>query len=285
MIKGARRVKDLIRNKAEGDSSRSQALLRHYAMERFLERLANSPYRDNFVLKGGMLMSSLVGVDQRSTMDIDATVKGLTLDTGNALKVVEEIAVVELDDGMEFQVGGAGEIMEDSEYGGVRISLTARMEKTRIPMKIDISTGDAITPAEVMHKYRLMFEDRDIGIWAYPVETVLAEKIETALARGTLNTRMRDFYDVYMLRELDEGLEPSSLRAALEATIEKRGSGVSASSYAQTLAEIEGSAAMAERWRSYSLSNPYASSIAWPDAVGSIRLLCNACWQGSGEPD
>nr|WP_255459189.1 nucleotidyl transferase AbiEii/AbiGii toxin family protein [Eggerthella sp. BIOML-A4] len=253
-------------------------------MERFLERLANSPYRDNFVLKGGMLMSSLVGVDQRSTMDIDATVKGLTLDTGNAIKVVEEIAVVELDDGMEFQVGGAGEIMEDSEYGGVRIALTARMEKTRIPLKIDISTGDAITPAEVMHRYRLMFEDRDIGIWAYPVETVLAEKIETALARGTLNTRMRDFYDVYMLRELDEGLKPSNLRAALDATIEKRGSGVSASSYAQTLAETEGSATMAERWRSYGLSNPYASSIAWTDAVGSIRLLCDACWQGARDP-
>ena len=130
-----------------------------------------------------------------------------------------------------------------------------------------------------------MFEDRDIGIWAYPVETVLAEKIETALTRGTLNTRMRDFYDVVMLRELDEGLEPSSLRAALEATIEKRGSGISASNYTQTLAEIEGSATMAERWRSYGLSNPYAASIAWPDAVGSLRLLCDACWHGSGKSD
>ena len=285
MIKGARRVKDLIRNKAKGDSSRSQALLRHYAMERFLERLANSPYRDNFVLKGGMLMSSLVGVDQRSTMDIDATVKGLTLDTGNALKVVEEIASVGLDDGMEFEVGGAGEIMEDSEYGGVRIALAARMEKARIPIKIDISTGDTITPAEVMYSYRLMFEDRDIGIWAYPVETVLAEKIETVLARGILNTRMRDFYDVCMLRELDESLEPSNLRAALEATIKKRGSNVGASSYAQTLAEIDGSAIMVDRWRSYGLSNPYASSIAWPDAVGSLRLLCDVCWKGSGGSD
>ena len=230
-------------------------------------------------------MSSLVGVDQRSTMDIDATVKGLTIDTGNALKVVEEIAVVELDDGMEFQVGDAGEIMEDSEYGGVRIALTARMEKTRIPMMIDISAGDAITPAEVMYKYRLMFEDRDIGIWAYPVETVLAEKIETALARGILNTRMRDFYDICMLRELDEDLEPPSLRAALEATIEKRGSGVGVSSYSRTLAEMESSATMTERWRSYGLSNPYASSIAWPDAVGSLRLLCDACWKGAGESD
>ena len=252
-------------------------------MERFLERLANSPYRNNFVLKGGMLMSSLVGVDQRSTMDIDATVKGLTLDLGSALKIVEEIASVGLDDDMEFQLDDAGEIMEDSEYGGVRIALTAHMEKTRIPMKIDISTGDAITPAEVMHRYRLMFEERDIAIWAYPVETVLAEKIETALARGILNTRMRDFYDVYMLCELDKGLEPMSLKAALEATIDRRKSSVSASSYAQTLSEIEGSAAMVERWRSYGLSNQYASSIAWPDAVGALRLICDACWQDSGE--
>lgn len=136
-----------------------------------------------------------------------------------------------------------------------------------------------------MHKYRLMFEDRDIGIWAYPVETVLAEKIETALARGILNTRMRDFYDVYMLRELDGGLEPSNLRAALEATIEKRGSSVGASSYAQTLSEIEYSSVMAERWQSYGLSNLYASSIAWADAVGSIRLLCDACWQSARESD
>ena len=285
MIKGARRVKDLIRNKAKRDSSKFQALLRHYAMDRFLKRLANSPYRDNFVLKGGMLMSSLVGVEQRSTMGIDTTIKGLTLNVDNALKVVGEIASVDLDDGMAFEIGDAGEIMEDTEYGGVRIALIASMEKTRIPMKIDISTEDAITPAEVMHRYRPMFEDRDIGIWAYPVETVIAEKIETALARGIFNTRMRDFYDVYVLHEISDDLEPSSLRATLEATIEKRGSSISASSCARTLSEIEGNAAMAERWRSYGLSNPYASAIAWPDAVGSLRLLCDACRQGSGESD
>lgn len=281
MIKGARRVKDMIRNKAKGDSGKSQALLRHYAMERFLERLANSPYRDNFVLKGGMLVSSLVGVEQRSTMDIDATVKGVALDIDNVLEIVGKIASVPLDDGMTFEIGNADEIMGDSEYGGVRVALTAHMEKSRIPMKIDISTGDAITPAEVMHKYRLMFEDRDIGVWAYPVETVLAEKIETALARGTLNTRMRDFYDVFILRELGEELKPSSLRAALEATIEKRGSDVGAATYALTLSEIEDSSVMGERWRLYGLSNEYASSVAWSDAVGSLRLLCNICWSAA----
>ncbi|MDO4291073.1 MAG: nucleotidyl transferase AbiEii/AbiGii toxin family protein [Eggerthellaceae bacterium] len=284
MIKGSRRVKDMIRNKAKGDSGKSQALLRHYAMERFLERLANSPYRDNFVLKGGMLVSSLVGVEQRSTMDIDATVKGIALSIDNVLEIIGEIASVPLDDGMAFEVGNADEIMGDSEYGGVRVALTAHMEKSRIPMKIDISTGDAITPTEVMHKYRLLFEDRDVGVWAYPVETVLAEKIETALARGILNTRMRDFYDVFMLRELGEELESSNLRAALEATIEKRGSNVGASTYALILSDIEGSSVMGERWRSYGLSNEHASSIAWSEAVGSLRLLCDMCWSAAEMP-
>lgn len=281
MIKGSRRVKDMIRDRAKGDSGKSQAFLRHYAMERFLERLANSPYRDNFVLKGGMLISSLVGIEQRSTMDIDTTIKGVLLDIDNALKIVREIVVEPLDDGMSFEIGDANEIMEDFEYSGVRITLTAHMEKTRIPMKIDISTGDAITPAEVMHRYHLMFEDRTIHIWAYPVETVLAEKIETSLSRGIVNTRMRDFYDIFMLYEVQEGLSCADLRAALEATIEKRSSDVRAATYNLSLSEIEGSSTMKERWRSYGLSNEYASTITWEDAVGSLRFLCDACWSGS----
>lgn len=278
MTKSARSIKDKIKNKAKGDSGKSQSLLRHYAMERFLERLSESTYRDNFVLKGGMLMSSLVGLDQRTTMDIDTTVKGIDVGIDSILKVIDEIASVQLDDGMSFEIGSAGEIMEDSEYGGVRVSLTAHMEKTRIPMKIDISTGDAITPAEVMHRYRLMFEEREIGIWAYPVETVLAEKIETALSRGVINTRMRDYYDVHMLCEIVEMPEPADMRAALEATIEKRGSSAGAADYALTLSEIEGNAAMQERWRAYGLSNEFASEIAWGDAVGSMRSICDACW-------
>lgn len=165
MIKGARRVKDLIRNKTKGDSGKSQALLRHYAMERFLERLSNSPYRNNFVLKGGMLMSSLVGLDHRSTMDIDTTVKGVPLNTDSILEIMNEIAAIPLDDDMLFSIQSTREIMEDSEYGGVRVSLMAQMEKARIPMKIDVSTGDAITPAETMYHYPLMFEDRAINIW------------------------------------------------------------------------------------------------------------------------
>lgn len=278
MTKSARSIKDKIKNKAKGDSGKSQSLLRHYAMERFLERLSESTYRDNFVLKGGMLMSSLVGLDQRATMDIDTTVKGVDVGIDSILKVIDEIASVQLDDGMSFEIGSAGEIMEDSEYGGVRVSLTAHMEKTRIPMKIDISTGDAITPAEVMHRYRLMFEEREIGIWAYPVETVLAEKIETALSRGVINTRMRDYYDVHMLCEIVEMPEPADMRAALEATIEKRGSSAGAADYALALSEIEGNAAMQERWRAYGLSNEFAPEIAWGDAVGSMRSICDACW-------
>lgn len=279
MIKGARRVKDLIRNKTKGDSGKSQALLRHYAMERFLERLSNSPYRNNFVLKGGMLMSSLVGLDHRSTMDIDTTVKGIPLNTDSILEIMNEIAAIPLDDDMLFSIQSTREIMEDSEYGGVRVSLMAQMEKARIPMKIDVSTGDAITPAETMYQYPLMFEDRAINIWAYPIETVLAEKIETALTRGIANTRMRDFYDIFMLSELRADLNAADMRAALEATIEKRNSEVGPANYHDILSNIEKDGIMSERWSAYGLSNEYASSINWIDAVESLQSLCDRCWK------
>lgn len=167
MIKGARRVKDLIRNKAEGDSSRSQALLRHYAMERFLERLANSPYRDNFVLKGGMLMSSLVGVDQRSTMDIDATVKGLTLDMGNALKVVEEIAVVELDD---------GDLLHDLE--GV-----AHIERQSLDGRVDVHRAALVHAHERGHQHAAL-EHEVVPVWG--VREPLQEPLHSVVAQERL---------------------------------------------------------------------------------------------------
>lgn len=180
MIKGARRVKDLIKNKARGDSAKAQALQRHYAMERLLERISVSDYRDNFILKGGMLVSSMVGLEQRSTMDIDATLTGKTLSSESALSIVREIASISLDD-MSFKVGDLHEIMKDSEYGEVQIPIDAHLGRMKIKLKIDISTGDAITPSKIAFEYPLMLEDRKIEIWAYNLETVLAEKAETII--------------------------------------------------------------------------------------------------------
>lgn len=183
----------MIRNVAKGNSGRSQLLIRNYAMERFLERVALSKYRDNFILKGGMLVSAMVGLDNRATMDIDTTIRNLSLDVEHAEQIVEEIASMELDDNIRFSIKDVSYIMDEAEYGGVRLSLDAFLDTMKIPLKIDISTGDAITPAEITYHYKLMFEQRYISLWAYPLETILAEKIETVLTRTIFNTRLRDF--------------------------------------------------------------------------------------------
>ena len=227
MIDNPRRVKDLIKNLAKGDSGRAQLLQRRYAMERFLERITESIYRENLVLKGGMLVTSMLGVGERMTRDTDVTMQDKRLDVESAVSMAREIAAIPLEDGMSFSVGDAYEIMEDSEYGGVRIEMKAHLGKTEIPMKVDISTGDALTPSAVSYAYRLLLEDRTIDILAYNVETVLAEKIETMLARSTLNTRMRDFYDMWVLTNTGSGIDHEILADAVAATIDNRDNGVS----------------------------------------------------------
>ena len=192
MIQTAERVKALIRNLAKGDSNKAQILLRNYGMERFLERISISRYKDNFILKGGMLVSSMVGLDSRATMDIDTTVRGVPLSVSEAKAFVEEITSISLDDNVRFRIKDVFTIMDEADYSGVRLSLDALMDRMRIPLKIDISTGDTITPAAVHYRYKLMFEDRYIDLWAYNLETDLAEKIETVFSRTVSNTRMRD---------------------------------------------------------------------------------------------
>ncbi|MEE0384995.1 MAG: nucleotidyl transferase AbiEii/AbiGii toxin family protein, partial [Phocaeicola vulgatus] len=172
---------------ARGDSAKAQLLIRNYGMERFLERVSLSEHRDNFILKGGMLVSAMVGLENRATMDIDTSIRNMPLDTIAAKAMVEEIIAVPVDDNIRFEINDFGTIMDDAEYSGVRISLNAFLDATRIPLKIDISTGDAITPAAVIYQYKLMFEERYITLWAYNLETVLAEKIETVLSRSVLN--------------------------------------------------------------------------------------------------
>lgn len=277
MIKTSRQLKDLIRNRAKGDSGKSQLLIRNYAMERFLERVALSRYKDNFILKGGMLVSAMVGLDNRATMDIDTTVRNLPLDTETAEKIVTEIAAVSVDDNIRFEIKDVSSIMDEAEYGGVRLTLDAFLDTMRIPLKIDISTGDVITPAEIAYHYKLMFEQRYISIWAYTLETVLAEKIETVLTRATLNTRLRDFYDLHILQSVDMPIDRKILANALTATCRKRESENVLPEYRRILEEIETSPAMREFWQSYQKKNSYAAGITWETVMQSVRALCDSC--------
>lgn len=277
MIKTSRQLKDKVRNMARGDSAKAQLLIRNYGMERFLERVSLSEHRDNFILKGGMLVSAMVGLENRATMDIDTSIRNMPLDTIAAKAMVEEIIAVPVDDNICFEINDFGTIMDDAEYSGVRISLNAFLDATRIPLKIDISTGDAITPAAVNYQYKLMFEERYITLWAYNLETVLAEKIETVLSRSVLNTRLRDFYDLYVLQDTGLEIDKATLAAALTATARKRGSEQALALYERTLDEIRISPLMREQWERYQGKNNYAAGIVWDDVISYIRALCDDC--------
>lgn len=225
MIKTSRQLKALVRNLTKGDSLQAQIIMRNYVMERFLERISLSKYRNNFILKGGMLVSAMVGLDTRSTMDIDTTIKNMPLSVENAREMIEEIIAVPIDDGMTFSIKSVGEIMDEAEYTGVRVNLEATLETMRTPLKVAISTGDIITPREVLYTFKLMFEERTISILAYNLETVLAEKMETVIARGVANTRLRDYYDLYILQnEYTHAISMEQFKAAFLATCKKRNS-------------------------------------------------------------
>lgn len=273
MIAGSRRIKDLIRNRAKGDSAKAQMLLRHFAMERLLERLSVSPYKNDFILKGGMLLSSIVGVEERMTRDIDATMRGHDMNLENVARIINEISSIDIGDGFTFEPGGATEIMEDSEYGGIRIPMTASIERTKTTFKIDISTGDAITPDAVEHAYRLMFEDRSISLRSYNDETFLSEKLETILSLATQNTRMRDFYDIWALRASGREINYALLGSALEATRTVRKSATTINDFERVFTLLQESAEMADAWRRYQLSNPFAEPVNWRDTLAALDAV------------
>lgn len=274
MIKTARQLKDRIRNLSKEHGMNAQILMRNYMMERFLERMSLSEYRDKFILKGGMLVAAMVGLAARSTMDIDATVKGAAVSLEGVENMISSIVSVPMEDGVEFRMGRVSEIMDEAEYPGIRVSMVTEFDGVITPLKIDISTGDAITPRQVRYRFNLMLEDRFIEVWAYNLETVLAEKLETVIARATANTRMRDFYDLYLLNRLHGGaIVAADLRAALLATAKKRGTEKYLVDAPGIFDEIEADSTMIKLWAAYQKRFSYAADMPWKMVMDSIRSL------------
>ena len=273
-MKSATAVKAKIKNKAGGSSDKSQIMLRIYLMERLLERVSLSRYRDNFVLKGGLLVSSLVGVDMRSTMDIDTTVKSLPLNKSAIQKILEEIMAIGLEDGVLFRITKVQDIMEGHAYEGVRFMIDCTMDKLKQTIKMDISTGDEITPKAITHELPLIIEDRTIELWAYNLETLLAEKLETIMVRAEANTRMRDFYDIHVLLEQDaETIDRDTMKAAFYATCNKRGSIELIGTIDDVINKISDDDTMRQLWNNYRKTNYYVGALEWEDVIGSARKL------------
>lgn len=267
-------IKGRIKSIAKQNNADARTLMRIYMMERFLERLAQSEYRDNFIIKGGILVTAMIGVAHRSTMDIDTSMKNLNLSAEDALRVVNQVKDIDLDDGVSFEVKDVSNIMDEMEYPGIRITMNANVGKLITPLKIDISTGDVITPRAIEFNYDLLLEDRSIRLWSYNLETILAEKLQTVLARGILNTRMRDFYDIRMLLDTyEDKINKAVLKDAFAATCKKRGTDNLQEQSEEIVKIIESDDQFQVLWRAYQKKYSYAAEIDYASVISGVRKL------------
>lgn len=272
MIHSSKQLKDLIRNLSKEVGIEAHVLIRKYMMERFLERVSSSKYNGSFILKGGMLVAAFVGVEARATMDIDTTIKGIPVTIVDMERTITEISNIDLDDNVKFRIKKVSEIMDEAEYSGIRFSMDAVLDGAVIPLKIDISTGDVITPREIAYSYKLMFEDRTIPIMTYPIETVLAEKLETVISRSITNTRMRDFYDIHILLK-SQNINADILALALERTAKKRGNFNLLENAESVLKIVKSDENMKRLWNIYQKKFKYAGEHTWDEVIHSVREL------------
>ncbi len=268
-------LKAKINNISKEKKVAPQSVLQTYMLERLLERIAASKYKDNFILKGGMLISAILGMSSRSTMDMDTTVKGFELTKENATKILNEICEINLDDDITFKMNKIELIREEDDYNGYRATFEAKF-KNAMPVifKIDITTGDAITYKEIEYDYNLLLEDRKIPVWSYNIETILSEKFEAVIKRGIAGTRIRDFYDVYMLiNTQDDKINKKLLTAAINLTSEHRESLDLIHNWKNTLELLREDEDMKKRWKVYQKTYFYAKDIEYDALLSSIEKV------------
>lgn len=267
--------KAIINNIAKENNIAAQAVLQTYMLERLLERISISKYKDNFILKGGMLISAMLGIDSRTTMDMDTTIKGLALTEENILKIFEEICNIDIEDEITFEIMKIDLIREDDDYGGFRVTFKANyMNEMPVIMKIDITTGDKITYKEIEYQFTLMLEDRKINVWSYNIETIIAEKFESIIKRNILGTRIRDYYDVYMLLNTQKkNIDNKTLKEAIYYTAEHRESLNILKNWKDVIKQIEESDVMKRQWDKYQKDNFYAEGILFENLIDSLKEI------------
>jgi len=273
-------LKTYVKKMAAEKNISAQLVMQNYMMERLLERISLSKYKENFILKGGFLIASIVGLDTRTTMDLDTTIKGFELTHDTIHKIFEDICKIAVQDDVTFSVNRTTDIRETDDYPGIRVSLTASYPPLKVPMTVDVTTGDKITPHEIEYTFRLLFDERSISIMAYNLETILAEKLETVLSRNIANTRPRDFYDVYILYTI-RGFECDSaiLKSALEETAKKRGSLSVLGRYKSIIDSIRKDSGMQNFWTNYQKEFDYAKDISFEETCDAVISIMNGILQ------
>lgn len=269
-------LKAYIKKMASEKNISAQLVMQNYMMERLLERVSLSKYKENFILKGGFLIAAIVGLDTRTTMDLDTTIKGLELTHDSIREIFEDICKIAVEDDVTFSVNRTTDIRETDDYPGIRVSLTASYPPLKVPMTVDVTTGDKITPHEIEYTFRLLFDERSISIMAYNLETILAEKLETVLSRNIANTRPRDFYDVYILHTLrGSECDPVILKTALEETAKKRGSSSVLGQYESIIDDVRNHSGMQNFWLNYQKEFDYAKDISFDETCAMVVEIMN----------
>lgn len=267
--------KSIINNMAKENNVAAQSVLQTYMLERLLERISISKYKDNFILKGGMLISAMLGIDSRTTMDMDTTIKGFSLTKDNITNIMNEICNIEIDDNVTLKINKVESIRDEDDYGGYRITFEAKYNNEMpVIMKIDVTTGDKITYKEIEYSFTLMLEDRKIQIWSYNVETIIAEKFEAIIKRGVLSTRIRDYYDVYMLiNTQNKGIDKRTLKDAITLTAQHRGTSEIMKDWKKIVKKITDDSKMQQQWKRYKKDNFYAEEIEYDDLIKALNKV------------
>ena len=270
MIKNAKSLMDKLKNLAKTCNITANEALQNYMFERILERLSISKYKNNFILKGGLLLSSIMGIDIRTTMDMDTCIKGITLTDEQLYQVLQEILSINVEDNVSFEIKNSEPIREEDDYGGLRYNIIAKYEHLIVNLSIDIATGDAITPREIEYDYKMMFEDRSLKIMTYNIESIIAEKFQTVIARGILNSRMKDYYDLYYLITYKE-FSKENLKKAITKTFEKRETSID--DIDKVIEEIKNADFLRDLWRNYSTHYQYANDIEFDQVINAIEKI------------
>lgn len=280
MIKSATALKANVKNIANNNSKMAQAYIRLFFMERFLERVSKSRYKEQFILKGGMLVSSMIGMSLRTTMDIDTSIEALPLSMDKMQEIIDEIINISIEDNVTFEIVSIETIMDEFDYPGIRIHMLGHLDKINQPIKIDISTDDVITPKAVEYSYPLMFEKREIALFTYNAETLLAEKMQTILSRGITNTRMRDFYDLYELIQIID-FSWDVYKNAFDKTCEKRKTIYEKEEAIRIMKEVASDSNMENRWGQFRKKNDFVGDIMYKQLMDALMETTNKLFHTS----
>ena len=267
-MKTSEQIKGAIRNISKKTGVNPNSLLQMCLFEGILEKLSKSKYSENFILKGGLLISSLIGVDMRSTMDMDTTIKGIPLKEVSITKILNEILAIKIDADIEYKLIKLSPIRQEDVYEDFCASISCIFGKINANLNIDITTGDVITPKEINYSYSKILEEGTIPIMTYTIETILAEKFETISSRNITTTRARDFYDLYMIYSIyKDKIDKDILSKAIERTSKYRGSFETALQYKEIVELFRESDIPKELWKKYTQNNPYAKDVDFLDTI------------------